>query len=139
ASASNWDLSGQFRTGADETFTAKLHAVNGDRIASGSDFDDRGQLKKNRRDVTVLDQEAAESLAESLTEAPFSVDSVEEKPYSRRPQPPFITSTLQQDAARRLRFSSRVTMQVAQRLYENGYITYIRTDSTTLSSQALNA
>lgn len=138
-SASYWDLSGQFVTGSEETFTAKLHAVNGDRIAAGSDFDDRGQLKKNRRDVTVLHQDDAESLAESLTDSPFSVDSVEEKPYSRRPQPPFITSTLQQDAARRLRFSSRVTMQVAQRLYENGYITYMRTDSTTLSSQALNA
>ena len=138
-SASYWDLSGQFVTAGSETFTAKLHAVNGDRIAAGSDFDDRGQLKKNRRDVTVLNQDDAESLAESLTDAPFSVDSVEEKPYSRRPQPPFITSTLQQDAARRLRFSSRVTMQVAQRLYENGYITYMRTDSTTLSSQALNA
>lgn len=138
-SASYWDLSGQFVTAAEETFTAKLHAVNGDRIAAGSDFGDRGELKQNRRDVTVLGAEDAESLAESLTDAPFSVDSVEEKPYSRRPQPPFITSTLQQDAARRLRFSSRVTMQVAQRLYENGYITYMRTDSTTLSSQALNA
>lgn len=137
--AAYWDLAGQFVTGEGESFAAKLHAVNGDRIASGSDFDDRGELKKTRRDVTVLTQQEAESLAHSLTDAPFSVDSVEEKPYSRRPQPPFITSTLQQDAARRLRFSSRVTMQLAQRLYENGYITYMRTDSTTLSSQALDA
>ena len=138
-SASYWDLSGSFVTDVGESFAAKLHAINGDRVASGSDFDDRGELKKSRRDVTVLAKEDAESLADSLTEAPFQVDSVEEKPYSRRPQPPFTTSTLQQDAARRLRFSSRVTMQVAQRLYENGYITYMRTDSTTLSNQALNA
>ncbi|WP_420799105.1 type I DNA topoisomerase [Nesterenkonia muleiensis] len=137
--AGYWDLTGTFSTDQGESFSAKLHAVNGDRIAQGSDFTDSGELKKTRRDVVVLAQDEAESLAAGLTGAEFSVDSVEEKPYSRRPQPPFITSTLQQDAARRLRFSSRVTMQVAQRLYENGYITYMRTDSTTLSTQALNA
>ena len=137
--AGYWDLAGTFSTAGGESFGAKLHAVNGERIASGSDFTDKGELKKTRRDVVVLTQDEATSLAEGLENAQFSVDSVEEKPYSRRPQPPFITSTLQQDAARRLRFSSRVTMQVAQRLYENGYITYMRTDSTTLSSQALNA
>ncbi len=137
--AGYWDLTGSFATESQETFTAKLHSVNGERIAAGSDFTDKGELKESRRGVVVLDKEDAESLAEGLTGAAFSVDSVEDKPYSRRPQPPFITSTLQQDAARRLRFSSRTTMQVAQRLYENGYITYMRTDSTTLSSQALNA
>ncbi|WP_300342415.1 type I DNA topoisomerase [Nesterenkonia sp.] len=137
--ASYWDLSGQFATDSGEEFSAKLHAVDDERIATGSDFTDTGELKKSRRDVVVLTREDAESLAESLTQARFRVDSVEDKPYSRRPQPPFITSTLQQDAARRLRFSSRVTMQVAQRLYENGYITYMRTDSTTLSTEALNA
>ncbi|WP_022873031.1 type I DNA topoisomerase [Nesterenkonia alba] len=137
--ASYWDLSGTFSTDGGESFTAKLHTVDGERIASGGDFDDRGELKKNRRDVVVLTEADATSLAEGLTKARFTVDSVEDKPYSRRPQPPFITSTLQQDAARRLRFSSRVTMQVAQRLYENGYITYMRTDSTTLSNEALNA
>ncbi|WP_147104034.1 type I DNA topoisomerase [Nesterenkonia populi] len=137
--ASYWDLTGEFATTSGEPFTAKLNAVSGDRIAQGSDFDETGELKTSRRDVVVLTKDDAESLAEGLTDAPFSVDSLEEKPYSRRPQPPFITSTLQQDAARRLRFSSRVTMQVAQRLYENGYITYMRTDSTTLSNEALNA
>nr|WP_157320658.1 type I DNA topoisomerase [Nesterenkonia alkaliphila] len=137
--AGYWDLTGSFATESQETFTAKLHSVDGQRIAAGSDFTDKGELKESRRGVVVLDKEDAESLAEGLTGAAFSVDSVEDKPYSRRPQPPFITSTLQQDAARRLRFSSRTTMQVAQRLYENGYITYMRTDSTTLSSQALNA
>ncbi|NDK31680.1 type I DNA topoisomerase [Nesterenkonia haasae] len=137
--ADYWDLTGTFATGSAETFTAKLNAVDGDRIASGSDFTDKGELKKTRRDVVVLTKDDAESLAKGLTGTRFTVDSLEDKPYTRRPQPPFITSTLQQDAARRLRFSSRVTMQVAQRLYENGYITYMRTDSTTLSNQALNA
>ncbi|TLP71832.1 type I DNA topoisomerase [Nesterenkonia sphaerica] len=137
--AEYWDLTGSFTTDSAENFTAKLTSVNGERIAAGSDFTDKGELKKTRRDVVVLTQDDAESLAESLTGTQFSVDSVEDKPYTRRPQPPFITSTLQQDAARRLRFSSRVTMQVAQRLYENGYITYMRTDSTTLSNQAINA
>jgi DNA topoisomerase I len=138
-SADYWDLTGSFATDSAETFTAKLTAVDGDRIAAGSDFTDKGELKKTRRDVVVLTKDDAESLAEGLTGTRFTVDSLEDKPYTRRPQPPFITSTLQQDAARRLRFSSRVTMQVAQRLYENGYITYMRTDSTTLSNQALNA
>ncbi|GAB3192740.1 type I DNA topoisomerase [Nesterenkonia suensis] len=139
--ASYWDLSGTFTTEAEESFSAKLHAVDGARVASGSDFDDRGQLKSTRSksEVTVLDRQAAESLAEGLTNARFEVDSLEEKPYSRRPSPAFTTSTLQQEASRRLRFSSRVTMQVAQRLYENGYITYMRTDSVTLSSEAITA
>nr|WP_218882056.1 type I DNA topoisomerase [Nesterenkonia xinjiangensis] len=139
--ASYWDLSGTFTTEGDESFSAKLYAVDGARVASGSDFDDRGQLKSTRSksEVTVLDREAAESLAEGLTKASFEVDSLEEKPYSRRPSPAFTTSTLQQEASRRLRFSSKVTMQVAQRLYENGYITYMRTDSVTLSTEAITA
>ena len=139
--ASYWDLSGTFATDGSESFSAKLTALDGARIASGSDFDDRGQLKSTRAasEVTILRQDDAESLAEGLTEARFSVDSLEEKPYSRRPQPAFTTSTLQQEAARRLRFSSRVTMQVAQRLYENGYITYMRTDSVNLSNEAIQA
>jgi len=139
--ASYWDLSGSFTTVAGEEFTAKLNAVDGARVATGADFNDRGELKSTRSktDVSVLDREAAETLASNLTQAQFTVDSVEDKPYSRRPQPPFITSTLQQEASRRLRFSSRATMQVAQRLYENGYITYMRTDSVTLSNQAITA
>ena len=139
--ASYWDLAGRFTTEAQETFSAKLHAVDGARVAAGSDFNDRGELKSTRStsELTVLDRAAAESLARGLTEARFQVDSVEEKPYSRRPSPAFTTSTLQQEASRRLRFSSKVTMQVAQRLYENGYITYMRTDSVTLSSEAISA
>ncbi len=137
--ASYWDLSGEFATASEETFTAKLNAVDGRRIAQGSDFDETGQLKKSRQDVAVLGQDEAQSLADGLLEASFTVDSSRRSPTAALPQPPFITSTLQQDAARRLRFSSRVAMQVAQRLYENGYITYMRTDSTTLSNEALNA
>nr|WP_274617631.1 type I DNA topoisomerase [Nesterenkonia sp. AY15] len=139
--AGYWDLSGSFATAAGEEFTAKLNAVDGARVATGADFNDRGELKSTRSktEVSVLDREAAEALAEGLTKAEFTVDSVEDKPYSRRPQPPFITSTLQQEASRRLRFSSRATMQVAQRLYENGYITYMRTDSVTLSNEAITA
>ena len=139
--ASYWDLTGTFSTSGGEEFTAKLNAIDGARIAAGSDFDDRGELKKTRSktEVAVLRKDDAESLAAGLTDAPFSVDSLEEKPYSRRPQSAFTTSTLQQEAARRLRFSSRVTMQVAQRLYENGYITYMRTDSVTLSNEAIQA
>ncbi|GAA3064778.1 MULTISPECIES: type I DNA topoisomerase [Actinomycetes] len=139
--ASYWDLAGTFTTDAGESFAAKLHAVDGARVATGADFDDRGTLKSTRSksEVTVLDRVAAESLAEGLTQARFEVDSLEEKPYSRRPSPAFTTSTLQQEASRRLRFSSRVTMQVAQRLYENGYITYMRTDSVTLSNEAITA
>ena len=140
-SANYWDLSGSFTTSGDEQFTAKLHSVDGARVASGSDFDDHGALKSTRSksDVVVLDESSATSLATGLEGADFAVDSVEDKPYSRRPQPAFTTSTLQQEASRRLRFSSRVTMQVAQRLYENGYITYMRTDSVTLSGEAIQA
>ncbi|WP_261624763.1 type I DNA topoisomerase [Nesterenkonia marinintestina] len=139
--ASYWDLAGTFATDGGESFGAKLTAVDGARVAQGSDFDDRGRLKstRSRSEVSVLGRADAESLAEGLRGAPFAVDSVEDKPYSRRPSPPFTTSTLQQEASRRLRFSSRVTMQVAQRLYENGYITYMRTDSVNLSNEAITA
>ena len=137
-SANYWDLSGLFTTGSNESFTAKLSAVDGARVASGKDFADNGQLKSSAK-VVHLDEAAATSLAAGLENATFSVRSVETKPYTRRPAAPFTTSTLQQEAARKLRFSSRSTMQVAQRLYENGYITYMRTDSVALSNQAINA
>ena len=135
--ANYWDLSGRFLTAASEGFDAKLVAVDGQRIATGKDFADDGTLNSSK--VTHLNEEAARALAAALQSAAFSVRSVETKPYKRRPAAPFTTSTLQQEAARKLRFSSRVTMQVAQRLYENGYITYMRTDSTALSSQAIHA
>ena len=87
----------------------------------------------------MLDADAAASLATELNDAHFSVSSVERKPYTRRPAAPFMTSTLQQEASRKLRFSAAQTMSVAQRLYENGFITYMRTDSTSLSETALRA
>ncbi|MEA5453787.1 type I DNA topoisomerase [Sinomonas sp. JGH33] len=123
--------------GARQSFQARLAAVDGQKVASGRDFDDRGRL--TAKNAVLLDEAAARALAAGLEAAQFAVRSVEEKPYTRRPAAPFTTSTLQQEAARKLRFSARVTMQVAQRLYENGYITYMRTDSTALSDQAVSA
>src|SRR5438477_868336 len=131
-----WDLEGDFaRSG--ERFVATLAALDGVRLATGKDFDETGRLARD--DVVLLDEPRAAALAEALAGAPFSVRSVDEKPYRRQPYPPFMTSTLQQEAARKLRFSSQRAMQVAQRLYENGYITYMRTDSTTLSDTAITA
>ncbi|MCQ1994546.1 type I DNA topoisomerase [Arthrobacter sp. zg-Y1171] len=135
--ASYWDLVGTFATEAAEKFKARLVSVDGSRVATGKDFTDRGELKS--KTAVHLDEAAAVSLAAGLESAVFSVRSVDTKPYTRRPAAPFTTSTLQQEAGRKLRFSSRVTMQVAQRLYENGYITYMRTDSPALSDQAINA
>ncbi|HRO29335.1 MULTISPECIES: type I DNA topoisomerase [Micrococcaceae] len=142
--ASYWDLDGTFTAqegpGAGESFTARLATVDGRRIASGRDFTDRGVLKDSAEGkVATLTEATATALAEGLQGAAFTVDSVEDKPYTRRPAAPFTTSTLQQEASRKLRFSSRVTMQVAQRLYENGYITYMRTDSVMLSDEAITA
>ncbi|MDY3048959.1 MAG: type I DNA topoisomerase [Rothia sp. (in: high G+C Gram-positive bacteria)] len=139
-SATYWDLTGVFSTEAAESFTARLSAVDGARVVSGKDFADDGSLKPaSAAKVAHLDEAAASSLASGLASAAFAVRSVETKPYTRRPAAPFTTSTLQQEAARKLRFSSRSTMQVAQRLYENGYITYMRTDSVALSDQATRA
>ncbi|MGN6523635.1 MAG: type I DNA topoisomerase [Actinomycetes bacterium] len=138
--ASYWDLLGNFAgTGADTTaFEARLVALDGTRVATGRDFGDDGRLLAGRQ-VVHLDEATARGLADGLEDASFVVRALEERPYSRRPAAPFITSTLQQEASRKLRFSSQVTMRVAQRLYEGGYITYMRTDSTTLSEAALNA
>jgi DNA topoisomerase-1 len=124
---------------ADERpFTARLTELNGRRIASGKDFDpDSGQLKNG--DVMVLDGTSAGELVAALDEASFRVAEITEKPFINRPYPPFMTSTLQQEAGRKLRFNAQRTMRVAQRLYENGYITYMRTDSATLSNEALRA
>jgi DNA topoisomerase-1 len=142
--ASYWDLDGTFTAqegaGAGESFTARLATVDGRRIASGRDFTDRGVLKDSAEGkVATLTEATATALADGLQGVAFTVDSVEDKPYTRRPAAPFTTSTLQQEASRKLRFSSRVTMQVAQRLYENGYITYMRTDSVMLSDEAITA
>ncbi|MDE9366938.1 type I DNA topoisomerase [Luteipulveratus sp. YIM 133132] len=136
--ASYWDVEGEFRPeSAGQAFTARLTGVDGKRVAVGRDFDDRGVLKT--QDLVHLDQQRATSLAESVAQSRATVSSVQEKPYTRRPSAPFTTSTLQQEASRKLRLSSKNAMRVAQRLYENGYITYMRTDSTTLSESALSA
>ena len=139
-SAEYWDVEGTFAPSEGEqqsAFAARLVAVDGTRVATGRDFDDAGQLKN--QSVAVLDEAAVTSLVEGLHDAPFAVRSLETKPYTRRPSAPFTTSTLQQEASRKLRFAARQTMRVAQSLYENGYITYMRTDSTALSAEALNA
>ena len=131
--ANYWDITGVFAPG---DFDAKLTTLDGQRIASGDSFDDRGELKK---DVTILDEARATSLATELAGQPFTVRSVVQKPGQRSPKAPFITSTLQQEASNRLRWGSQRTMRIAQSLYENGYITYMRTDSVHLSEQAISA
>ena len=134
--AGYWSLEGSFATveDLDKTFEASLVSVDEKNVATGRDFDTEGKPKK---DAHVLDQETATNLAAGLRESEFEVVSVESKPYTRKPYPPFRTSTLQQEAGRKLRFSSSRTMSVAQRLYENGYITYMRTDSVQLSDSAV--
>ena len=129
-----WDLAATFDP---ESFEARLVGLDGKRVAQGRDFGPDGKLKG--ADVLALDEETARGLATRLDGASFTVSRVEQKPYVRRPSPPFMTSTLQQEASRKLRFTAQTTMRVAQRLYENGYITYMRTDSTTLSESALQA
>jgi DNA topoisomerase-1 len=119
------------------SFTANLVAVDGRRVAQGRDFAPTGELRT--QDVLHLDAAAAAALAERLQRASFAVSSVERKPYRRSPYAPFRTTTLQQEASRKLGFSAKHTMSVAQRLYENGYITYMRTDSVTLSQTAIAA
>jgi DNA topoisomerase I len=119
------------------SFNATLVALDGDRVASGRDFDPATGAASGS--VVHLDEQGARGLAARLHGQPFQVNRVEEKPYRRRPYAPFITSTLQQEGSRKLRFSSAQTMRVAQRLYENGYITYMRTDSVNLSEAAITA
>jgi len=133
-SAEYWDLLATFDPGA---FEARLVALDGARVAQGRDFASSGELRDDG--ITQLDEEGARSLAARLEGATFLVRSVEERPYRRKPAAPFRTATLQQEASRKLRFSAQTTMRVAQRLYESGYITYMRTDSTTLSESALEA
>ncbi|MFC6147208.1 type I DNA topoisomerase [Corynebacterium nasicanis] len=142
-SAEYWDLSADLDTGRDgddpenpRNFQAKLATIDGRRVAQGRDFDDRGRLKG---EAVVVGKQQAEALAEALQGVDMQVSGVEEKPYTRRPYAPFMTSTLQQEAGRKLHYTSDRTMRIAQRLYENGHITYMRTDSTSLSEQGLSA
>ena len=140
--ADYWDLVATLDTGAADadnpaTFDARLTAVNSKRVALGRDFDDRGNVKS--KDVIVITEPQAKALESALQGAGMEVAGVEHKPYTRKPYAPFMTSTLQQEAGRRLHFTSERTMRIAQRLYENGHITYMRTDSTSLSQQGLSA
>lgn len=141
-SAEYWDLTGTFGTGRTgdasdpSQLIARLNSVDGKRVAQGRDFNSVGQLKS---DTLHLDEANARSLAAALENASFAVRSVESKPYRRSPYAPFRTTTLQQEASRKLGFGAKATMQVAQKLYENGFITYMRTDSTTLSDTAIGA
>ena len=136
--ANYWDVEGDFTPdGQSNLFTARLTGVDGQRVATGRDFADDGTLTNTK--VTHLDRSRAEGIAYAVRAADVSVTSVAEKPYTRRPYAPFTTSTLQEEASRKLRLSSKNAMRVAQRLYENGYITYMRTDSVTLSESALTA
>ncbi|ACU34260.1 type I DNA topoisomerase [Actinosynnema pretiosum subsp. pretiosum] len=139
--ASFWDVSATIDAGAEATprqFAGRLVSVDGTRLATGRDFGSDGRLKDGV-EVKVLDEAHARAIAEGLTGAAMRVASVEEKPYTRKPYPPFMTSTIQQEAGRKLRFSADRTMRAAQKLYENGYITYMRTDSTALSETAITA
>ncbi|WP_353067501.1 type I DNA topoisomerase [Arcanobacterium hippocoleae] len=143
--ANYWDVTATFQK-ENTDFTAKLTALSDtsgqtQRIAVGKDFDDAGKLKeKAEKDgVIILDAHLAKEIATALQGTPAHINSLETKPYRRRPAAPFTTSTLQQEASRKLRLSSRDTMRFAQSLYENGYITYMRTDSVNLSTQAIAA
>ena len=138
--ASYWDLDGVFGASGGP-FSATSVTVDGARVASGKDFSSDGELGKKLdvERVTVLDETAARALAGELVGASAIVSSVVQKPYRRSPSAPFMTSTLQQEAGRKLRYSASRTMRAAQRLYENGYISYMRTDSTTLSTAAISA
>jgi DNA topoisomerase-1 len=140
-SARYWDIEAELSKTVEGTgpmpFKAMLHTIDGQRLAGSKDFGPDGLPKTDK--VRVLDEAGARALAAGLESVPFTVTGVERKPYSRSPAAPFMTSTLQQDAGRKLRFSADRTMRAAQRLYENGYITYMRTDSTNLSEAALTA
>lgn len=139
--ASYWDLDATFDAGTGHDprmFPAKLHSIDDVRVARGADFDNTGVLK-GKGERVHLSRADAEALAAGLSDTSYDVRSVESKPYRRSPYAPFRTTTLQQEASRKLGMSASVTMSVAQRLYENGFITYMRTDSTTLSGAAVGA
>ena len=149
-SASYWGVEADFSTvlspvdvaaRQDASFTARLVTLDGRRVATGRDFNDEGQLRPAalKASAVHLHQVGATAVAEAIGRGEPRVAGVEDKPYKRRPAAPFTTSTLQQEASRKLRMNPRETMRVAQGLYENGFITYMRTDSTVLSGQAVAA
>ncbi|VAW05690.1 DNA topoisomerase I, partial [hydrothermal vent metagenome] len=134
--AGYWGIDGVFSVDGQD-FEATLSAVDDERVATGRDFGADGKLATKKR--TLLDEAAARTLAGEIPATDISVTSVEAKPFTRRPYPPFRTSTLQQEGGRKLRFGARRTMSAAQSLYEAGFITYMRTDSTQLSDTAIEA
>ncbi|WP_419918497.1 type I DNA topoisomerase [Candidatus Poriferisocius sp.] len=139
--ADYWSLSGEFRVLGESTdpgaFSASLTSVDGAKVATGKDFTDQGQLRSFGN--VQLDEQAARDLAQGLADTEMAVVDVRVKPYRRRPAAPFMTSTYQQEAGRKLKLSANMAMRMAQALYEKGYITYMRTDSTTLSETAAQA
>ena len=135
-SGSWWDLLGTFAKSGGQKLEAPLMSVEGRKIPSGKDFDSTNGKLKNA-ELMHLDEEAARSLAQRVKSGEFRVASIEDKPYTTKPYPPFTTSTLQQETNRKLGFTARRTMQIAQSLYENGHITYMRTDSTNLAKVAV--
>jgi len=138
-SATWWGVDGTFTNAAAPSgFGAALVGLGGATVATGKDFDEHGE-RTGKSDVRVLGEDEATSVATALVGQSFTVSAVTERPFRRSPAAPFMTSTLQQEAGRKLRFSAQRAMQVAQRLYEQGFITYMRTDSTTLSDEALTA
>ena len=138
-SGTYWDLAAQLQKDTDAAFEAQLVTLNERKIATGRDFDESTGKLKDGTDVLLLDEEQAVELRHRLKQADWNVTSVESRQQTRKPYPPFTTSTLQQEANRKLGMTARQTMQVAQRLYENGHITYMRTDSVNLSAEAVNA
>ena len=131
-----WDLAAVTALG----FNARLLEVDGKKVAATSDFGADGAVKeKSLANILLLDETSAKKLVDSLKSSSLTVKSMEESPRTERPKPPFTTSTMQQDAGSRLGWGAQITMRIAQRLYENGYITYMRTDSVNLSQQAIDA
>ncbi len=135
---SYWDIKAQLDAEGDD-FKAILRSVDGTRVASGKDFDENTGKIAEGKDVLLVEEEQARAMVDNLDSAPWKVNEVKERSYQSRPKPPFITSTLQQEASRKLNMSAKQAMRVAQGLYENGFITYMRTDSVNLSNQALKA
>ncbi|HEV2972094.1 MAG TPA: type I DNA topoisomerase [Pirellulales bacterium] len=136
--AAYWDLLGLFANAGGQEFQAEMVSVGGRKIPEGKDFDPATGKLKNE-ELLLLDSRGANELAERLRQASFRVAKIDDKPYTSKPYPPFTTSTLQQEANRKLGFTARRTMQAAQSLYENGHITYMRTDSTNLAKVAIDA
>ena len=135
-SSSWWDLAADCQAG----FSARLLTLDGKRVAATNDFDANGGIKdKSAANILLLDEAGARELVQSLQGQSLIVKSLEESPRTERPKPPFTTSTMQQDAGSRLGWGAQLTMRIAQRLYENGYITYMRTDSVTLSASSITA